>query len=82
MNEEFVIESGILKKYNGSGSEVIIPEDVIGIDDNSFFDCEEVTIITIPQSVNSISGHAFFECNNLEGIIIPQHLFDDKFVKY
>ena len=36
---DFVIEEGILKEYNGKGGNVIIPDGVTRINDAVFFNC-------------------------------------------
>lgn len=37
----------------------------IEIEENAFYGCTSLTIITIPDSVTSIGNSAFLECNNL-----------------
>ena len=70
-NTDFTIENGILKKYNGTGGDVVIPEGVIGIDLQAFANCETLTGVTIPDSVTAISPIAFANCKNLASVIIP-----------
>jgi hypothetical protein len=59
---DFVIEDGVLKKYNGSDEIVKIPDIVTSIGDNAFQDCTDLTIIEIPDSVTSIGDGAFNGC--------------------
>ncbi len=56
---DFVIENGVLKKYKGSDSDVVIPEGVTCIGDSAFSLCSELTNITIPDSVTSIGVAPF-----------------------
>lgn len=42
--QDFVIENGVLTKYNGPGGEVTIPEGVTEIGLQAFGDCENLTI--------------------------------------
>ena len=38
-NQDFVIENGVLKEYNGPGGVVVIPEGVTEIDGGAFRGC-------------------------------------------
>lgn len=71
---DFVIENGVLLKYNGSDSDVIIPDDVTEIGCNSFKGCENLKSIEIPNSVKDISRFAFKDCINLTNIKLPDGL--------
>ena len=43
-NQDFVIENGVLTKYNGPGGDVTIPEGVKEIGWSAFKDCKKLTI--------------------------------------
>lgn len=66
---EFSIDQGILKKYNGDGGEVVIPNTVTIIDSTAFTDNENVTKVTIPGSVMEIKWDAFKNCRELKEIV-------------
>ena len=68
---EFEIKNGILEKYNGIRSDVIIPEGVTEIGRRAFESCHRITSITIPESVTSIGRMAFCECTGLTNVTIP-----------
>lgn len=69
-NEEFVIRGdGILLKYNGSDSEVIIPSTVKQISD-AFYG-STIVQVSIPESVSVIGSGAFSSCENLFSVTIP-----------
>lgn len=70
---DFVIENGVLKKYVGSGRDVVIPCNVIGIWHEAFRDCS-LTSITIPEGVTSIGNSAFSWCSSLTSITWPSVL--------
>ncbi|WP_251447560.1 leucine-rich repeat protein [Vermiculatibacterium agrestimuris] len=71
-DNEFDIRDGLLLKYNGSGGDIVIPDDVTGIADSAFEGCENLTYITIPSSVQAIGEAAFRGCRSLKTIIIPE----------
>jgi hypothetical protein len=48
---DFVIEDGVLKKYIGSDSEVIIPDGVESVDGDVFTYCKSLTSLSLPDSV-------------------------------
>ncbi len=68
---QFEIENGVLKKYKGQGGDVIIPNNVTSIGEESFRDCSRLTSITIPDGVTSIGNRAFYNCSGLTNITIP-----------
>ena len=75
LKQEFDVKKApgglIIKKWRGKGSRCVIPDGVIGIDDDAFWSCKNLQEITIPNSVTSIGEAAFFSCSGLKEIIIP-----------
>ncbi len=69
--DDFMIEDGVLIKYEGSDSDVVIPAGVTSIGEGAFFECYDLTSITIPDSVTSIGDFAFSQCSSLKSITIP-----------
>lgn len=69
---DFVIENGVLKKYNGSGSAVEVPLGVTVIGDQVFRGNETITSVVIPNSVELIGNDSFAECRNLECVVFPE----------
>ena len=65
-DEDFVIEDGVLVKYNGPGGEVVVPEGVTKIGDFAFYGCHDLTGITIPNSVTAIGEETFGFCDSLQ----------------
>ena len=70
--EDFVIENGVLTKYNGPGGDVVIPDGVVEISSGAFSKCVRLTRVIIPECVIKIGGGAFFHCAKLTGIDIPE----------
>ena len=71
--KDFEIENGILKKYKGSSSAVVIPNNVTRIEKFAF-SCSGLTSVTIPDSVTSIGRSAFYGCNWLMSVTIPDRV--------
>ena len=69
---DFVIENGVLKKYQGQGGDVVIPEGVTSIGVWAFKDCSSLTSVVIPNGVTSIGDSAFFNCSSLASVVIPE----------
>jgi len=69
-NDDFVIEDGVLVKYTGIDTEVVIPDNVSSIANLAFNNCNSVEKVTISTSINQIGTRAFSRCENLETISI------------
>ena len=72
--DEFDKEDGVLKRYNGSSSVVIVPDDVKNIGSKAFEDRREITEIRLPDSVVEIEDNAFSGCDNLKTVYFPDSL--------
>ena len=64
INDEFVIENGILLKYKGNQKEVVIPDRVTEIGECAFKG-KDITKVIIPKSVVNIDNGAFTLCSDL-----------------
>ena len=72
---EFEISYGVLKKYNGGGGVVVIPDSVQIIGGGAFSGCQNVTEVVIPHSVVKILGGAFSHCKGLVKVTIPDSVY-------
>ena len=73
---EFVIENGVLKQYNGTESEVVIPEDVSEIGERAFEGNISIRSVSIPNSVKCIGKAAFMGCSNLVEVSLGNRLLE------
>ena len=69
---EYVIKDGMLKKYTGNESEIVIPEGVTTIGKNCFSENSMITSVAIPDSVTCIDYYAFNNCVGLKTVNIPK----------
>lgn len=69
--EDFVIENGELKMYEGDDEYVVIPRGITSIGEEAFEDFEDIISIRIPKGVIAIGQYAFAGCDGLERIVIP-----------
>lgn len=70
-----VVGDGVLIKYNGDDSEVVIPDTVKYLSD-ALSETSKIISIDIPLSVTGISDYAFYNCSSLGDINIPSHISD------
>ena len=70
MNDLFEIEQGVLKKYKGKESVVIIPNSVTTIGFRAFRGCTVLTSVVIPNSVTLIGWRVFEGCTGLTSVTI------------
>ena len=68
---DFEIKDGVLQKYKGKDTSVIIPDIVKTIGDRAFYNCSNITEIDIPSSVKEIEGNSFTFCKKLKSVKIP-----------
>ena len=68
MKKEFVIKNGILTKYNGTDTHVVIPDGVTTITNTSFAESDDIESIVLPESVSLIKKNSFICCQKLKEI--------------
>ena len=74
---EFNSDKGMITKFLGTESDVVIPDTINGISVTSigtsaFSLNSEVKSVIIPKSVKSIGFQSFFGCSALENVVIPE----------
>ena len=69
---DFWTENGVLKKYVGKSSSVVVPGYVTNIGHEVFSGCMKLVDITIPDGVTDIGYEVFCGCANLMNITIPE----------
>lgn len=73
------IRDGIeITKYNGTDTEIIIPNQIDGMEvtsigDNAFDGNEKITSVTIPNTVLDVGIEAFANCKNLSNVIFEEN---------
>ena len=68
---DFVIEDGVLKKYNGFDKDVVIPDGVTSIANYAFQNDKNIVSVTIPDGVLSLGYDVFESCEALESVTFP-----------
>ena len=68
---EFIIENGVLTKYEGGSDTVVIPDGITHIGKGAFRYCTNLCRIVIPDSVTEIGDQAFSFCTKLTDVIVP-----------
>ena len=67
----FVVSGTTLLKYRGTGNNVIIPNNITTISNNSVFaEHNDIINVVIPDSVVTIGNNAFYRCSNLTNVTI------------
>ncbi|MBR1529665.1 MAG: leucine-rich repeat domain-containing protein [Oscillospiraceae bacterium] len=81
--QDFEIENKILIRYRGKGSSAVsprktvhvsIPDGVIKIGVDAFYNCKNLKYINLPESLTEIEDYAFQECTALEDIMLPEQI--------
>lgn len=65
ISDFLVVGDGVLISYKGTGSNIIIPDNVKYIAAGVFRNHSELTSVTFPMGLLSIGSYAFAECENL-----------------
>ena len=63
-----------LTKYTGNSENVVIPDGIVIIGREAFFECKNIKTVTIPSSVKTISAKAFMNNESLEEVVFSEGL--------
>lgn len=67
----FVVKDGVLEKYLGEKTEIVIPEGITEIADDCFREKITIEKITLPSTLATIGEYAFSKCKGLTQMDIP-----------
>ena len=73
LTADFEIIDGVLVKYHGNDSDVIIPEGVCEIGEFAFQENTNICSVVIGDGVTSIGLLAFHGCKRLSSLVILAH---------
>lgn len=74
MSAGFDIQDGVLIKYTGDETEVMIPSGVVEIGDRAFEDNKKISEVVMTDSITKIGSHAFEKCVKLKEIEFSRNL--------
>lgn len=64
------IKDGVLQKYTGQQSDVMIPGSITAIGEFAFSKCNTLTSVIVPEGVTDIGKYAFEHCEKLKSVSI------------
>lgn len=68
------VTQGVLFRYYGPESEVVIPDGVIKIGERAFAGCRRIESVVMPESLKEIGNCAFQGCLSLKSITLTNRL--------
>lgn len=72
--KDFVIRAGVLERYQGEATDVVVPDNVIAIGKEAFKDCQGLRSVQLPEGLETIHLAAFSGCIHLRSINLPDSL--------
>ena len=74
LDSDFIVAEGVLRKYVGNNSDIVIPEGVKEISDSAFFGLTNLKSVVVPEGVKKIGASCFGTCYGLERCVLPDSL--------
>ena len=71
---DFIVERGVLRKYIGKKSDIVIPDGVKEIADSTFSGFSKLESVVVPEGVKRIGDRCFENCINLRNCYLPDSL--------
>lgn len=72
--DDLIIKAGVLKEYNGSEKDIILPTGIKTIGED-VFQFSSLRSIVIPEGVTKIEKDAFYSCKELTHVQLPASLW-------
>lgn len=72
-NADFMIKSGVLISYRGSGPVVWVPDSVKQISSFAFYNNTKIQAVILPSSVTKVSQYAFARCSSLKYVVFTKN---------
>ena len=70
---EYLVTSIGNDAFNGcSITSVVIPEGIVSIGSQSFFECRQLSSINLPSTVRNFAWRSFGCCSSIQSIVIPE----------
>lgn len=69
---DFVIEGGVLLRYNGTVGNVVIPDEVVSVADGAFANARGITSLTLGKNTAEIGRGVFASLPALETVNVPK----------
>ncbi len=72
-SDDFLIDNGVLIRYTGKATKIVIPDGVTVIGEDTFF-LKDIVSVTMPDSVTVIENGAFSLCRSLTKVTLSKNL--------
>lgn len=70
-DNDFIIQDTTLIKYTGSSHTATVPNGILCIKQEAFFECKTLLKVILPDGLREIGDNAFAHCCNLREISFP-----------
>ena len=76
INQGLISEDGVVAASSRNSLEgyLKLPNDMIKIPANAFYNCTKITGIELPENIEEIGGWAFYNCTGIKEITIPKNI--------